>query len=274
MLKALKHLYKSKVYASSAPVLNEVPNAKAVTVILGFGGAQKKNFTKLIQHYESKNVSTILHIMPMFCPKFIRTAFEKDVSELVYKQTQSSNAQLKTHIHVFSQNGTWVLSNILKRSMLPDFDSVVFDSTPAFNYVRNPPVEAEELTRLCTSLFLGKAQYYHFPFTPIIRVCLIGLMNLSAFTDRVWSQKYQYFTNYLEMNRYIRDNFPAKPILFIHSTGDVLIPPANVQAFISTLKSRGVPTSEYLFGDDVSHVSAMYKYPEKYMQLVDDFFKI
>jgi len=101
MLKALKHLYKSKVYASSAPVLNEVPNAKAVTVILGFGGAQKKNFTKLIQHYESKNVSTILHIMPMFCPKFIRTAFEEDVSELVQKVVQRTAKD--AHPRVFAK---------------------------------------------------------------------------------------------------------------------------------------------------------------------------
>eukprot|EP01032_Pedospumella_encystans_P022504 gene22504-25499_t len=250
MLNTLKHLYKSAVYASSAPVVNVVPNAKAVTVILGFGGSHKKNFTKLVQHYESKNVSTVLHIMPMFCPKFVRTAFEEDISELLHQQTHGSDSPLKTHIHVFSQNGTWVLSNLLKRSLLPDIDTVIFDSTPAFKYARDPPVEADELSRVFTSIVHGKAQYYQFPFTPIVKFGLLMMLHLSAFVDRIWPRGSQYRTDYIGMSRYIRDNFPQVPILFIYSAGDKLIPPANVQEFMGILKTRGVQTSEYLFGEE------------------------
>eukprot|EP01032_Pedospumella_encystans_P024798 gene24798-28029_t len=58
-------------------------------------------------------------------------------------------------------------------------------------YDRDPPVEADELSRVFTSIVRGKAD-----------------------------------------------------------AGDKLIPPANVQEFMGILKTRGVQTSEYLFGEE------------------------
>lgn len=271
MLQAFKKFCKTTLYSKSVPILNAIPNAQSLVVILGWGGSNPKHFNRILQHYESKGVSTVLHIMPLPCPLFIRTAFEEDIANLV---NANQHDQLKTHIHVYSQNGTWVLSNMLKRSLLPKLDSVIFDSTPAFKYVRNPSEDAVEMARLATSMFVGKAQYYHFPFTPIARTLLFLQVHLSVLTDRVWPQKYNYFMNLMEVNRYIRDNFPVTPILFIYSSGDGLIPPANVKEFIAALKTRNVPTSEHLFGDDVSHISAIYKYPTEYFNLVDNFFKL
>lgn len=273
MLQALKNLCKSTVYAKSVPVLRAVPNAESQVLILGWGGSNPKHYNKILQHYEDKGVSTVLHIMPLPCPKFIRTEFEEDIASLANQQV-SANAQLRTHVHVYSQNGTWVLSNLLQRALLPQIDSVVFDSTPAFKYVRRPVQDAHEIAVLATSLFTGKAQYYHFPFTPFIKSVLLIKEYLGVFTDRIFPQKYYFFMNMMEVNRYIRDNFPSIPILFIYSTGDVLIPPANVKEFINALKERNVPTSEHVFGDEVSHVSASYKYPTEYYALVDNFFKL
>lgn len=273
MLKAFKNLCKSTIYSKSVPISNFVQNAESQVLILGWGGSNPKHYNKILQHYESIGVSTVLHVMPLPCPKFIRTEFEEDIASLVNQQV-AANAQLKTHVHVYSQNGTWVLSNLLHRALLPKIDSVVFDSTPAFKYARRPVQDANEIAVLATSLFTGKAQYYHFPFTPFITSVLLVKEFLGVLTDRIFPQKYYFFMNMVEVNKYIRDHFPAVPILFIYSTGDVLIPPANVKEFINALKERNVPTSEHVFGDEVSHVSASYKYPAEYYNLVDAFFKL
>ena len=58
---------------------------------------------------------------------------------------------------------------------------LLYYSTPAFKYARDPPVEADELSRVFTSIVLGKAQYYQFPFTPMVRFGLLGMLHLSAF---------------------------------------------------------------------------------------------
>lgn len=272
MLKSLQRLYISKVYAKYSPDMQQVPDSKGLVLVLGWGGSQPNNFNKLRHFYESIGLSTALHIMPLSCPKFVRTSFEAEVEDIVHDHlTKRGIAKGNFIMHLHSQNSIWTFSSLLQRGQMPVPDKVLIDSAPALRYERDPSDEAESLSQLATSLVTGKAVYYLFPFTPIVRALLYVHMHVSALTDRIFPQKFYFFTDYIGLHKYLRDHYPIVPTMFFYSEGDQLIPPHYVDAFRERLMAMGVPVREYLFGPEVSHITAIYKHPKKYLQLAEAF---
>ena len=77
--------------------------------------------------------------------------------------------------------------------------------------------------------------------------------------------------DFVELNLYLRDRCPRVPTLFLYSSGDALIPAAQVKSFQKIWKERGIEVSEHAFGDDIEHVAGFYIHPEKYKALLKKF---
>lgn len=272
----LGKLFKKLFYPNSSPSLKSVVNSNKLVLVLGWGGSKPRNYAKIMQYYESKGVSTILHIMPMLCPKAIRNSYEKEIAKLVDENKFVFEAAGKNNlfVHLYSQNGAWTYSSLIKSHQIPIPRKIIMDSAPCFHYERDYISESVELSKLFTSLILNKAQYYHYLITPTIKSVLYGVMYLSTITDKLFQAKFYFFTNYIELHKYFRDSCPVIPTLFICSHGDQLIKPQDVEAFKHELEKRGVPVSEFVFGEDVSHISAMFIYPKQYFRLIDEFFEL
>ena len=176
---------------------------------------------------------------------------------------------------MFSHNGCWTFSGLLKNQRLPTPIKIIVDSAPNFDgFCRHLKNEHAVMTKLVTSLYLNKAQYYQYPFTPIASWFFLAWISLSHLTDAVVPFKYFFFTDYIELHKYYRDHFPVSPALFIFSKGDELISPQGVRTCMSDLAARHVPVSELELGDDVPHISGIYKQAHKYLSAVDQFFDL
>jgi hypothetical protein len=278
MLSSFKSIVKNALFSKSLPVVKSNNKSNVVVLILGWGGSVPKNFGRVQRHYESRGITTILHTMPLLCPKFIRKSFEDDIEREVIKQCDTikkeRSDQVVFHVHLYSQNGSWVYSALTKRGNIPTPHKLIMDSAPHLQYTRDASYEASALSQLFTSLVLNKAQYYQFPFTPIARGAIFCIMSLSVLTDKLFPFKYHFFTDYISVHKHLRDHSPVIPTLFVYSSGDLLIPPSGVRAYKQAIEARGTPTHEKVFGDEVSHISASYKYPDQYVAMIDEFFEL
>lgn len=274
-------LIKKFVFPQAKPVVIEASSSSnTIAIILGWGGSGPWNFKRIQNHYNERNVTTIQFTMPLILPKFVRSSFESDVGQTLKEQiekieTSSKGVKPRVLLHSYSNNGAWAFSNLLKDNKLAIIpEKIILDSSPWFTYKRDVPFESVILSQLFTSILLGRPEYYHFPFTPIARMGAGILLTLSLITDKIIPFKYYFFLNYFDMHAYLRDNYPCVPTLFICSSGDKLVPPKQIEPFRKVLEERQVPMEVHEFGDDVPHVSSMFKYTEEYCKLVDKFFDL
>lgn len=274
----LTSILKSLIYPKVKPNLVRGKDSNTIVLILGWGGSNPWNFKKLEAHYATRNVTTVQFTMPLVIPKFVRSSFESDVGQMLKDQVElqtKDGKQPRFIIHSFSNNGAWTLSNLLKDNKLPMVpEKILLDSSPWFIYKRDIPFESTILSQLFTSILLGRAEYYMFPFTPIAKGLFVGLLSLSVITDKLVPFKYHFFTNYFDMHAYLRDNYPVVPTYFICSTGDKLVPPVSIVPFREHIIASGVKAQVHEFGEDVPHVCSMFKHTEEYMNIVDTFFDL
>lgn len=256
--------------------LNLHSKAKDIVIILGWGGGRQKNLKKLINYYQSKDVSVISSIMPQFVPTFIRSYYERELALAVRKIRSSDDPpQSKLHAHIFSNNGTWAFSTLSRRNDLPSFDKLVIDSAPAFYYKRIPvPDEVNLLSRVITSVVLQRPQYEHYVSIPIKAVLYVFIP-----TWRLTNYVQSFFgvdilPDYRELSCHMRDKSPTVPTLFIYSIGDNLVKFERVKEFKNSLRDRGVDTSELVFGVEVAHTAAFFKYPDEYIDVLNKHFDL
>lgn len=175
----------------------------------------------------------------------------------------------KVHVHCFSNNRSWVFAGLLNKGYLRNAHSVVFDSAPFITYADRIPVEViDNFARGMTSYVLNAPIYNKFPLAPFF------WLFLRIFTDVICTTaKYQpikVVPDYVHMNRNLRDLFPLQSkVCFIYSSGDAMMPTSAIQRFRNELEAKGVKCSEKLYGDDVQHTGAFFKYTEEYCKLLD-----
>lgn len=257
-----------KIHAS----LNSSSKAKDIVIVLGWGGGKQRNLKKIVNFYQSKDVSVITSIMPQFVPTFVRSYYEHEIASSVKKIRASDDVLAKTTLaaHIFSNNGIWAFSTLSRRSDLPSFDKLVIDSAPSFYYKRiSISGEVNLLSRVITSVILQRPQYEHYISIPVKAVLFVFIptWRLTNFVQSCFGV--DILPDYRELSCHMRDKSPQVPTLFVYSIGDNLVPFERVKEFKNSLKDRGVDTSELVFGIEVPHTAAFFKYPDEYIEVLD-----
>jgi hypothetical protein len=252
--------------------LNANSKEKDIVIVLGWGGGKQKNLKKLVNFYQSKDISVITSIMPQFVPTFVRSYYEREIALSVKKIRARDHVLGKSKLsaHIFSNNGTWAFSTLSRRSDLPSFDKLVIDSAPAFYYKRiSVPSEVNLLSRVITSVILQRPQYEHLISIPVKAVLYVFIptWRLTNFVQSCFGV--DILPDYRELSCHMRDKSPQVPTLFIYSIGDNLVPFERVKEFKNSLKDRGVPTTDLVFGVEVPHTAAFFKYPDEYIEVLD-----
>lgn len=262
------------ILPSAIPVIRRAtlvggPSRSPVVLLLGWGGSKPKNLSKLQSYYESRGSDSVVFCMPLFIPAFLRRSLEDGVVSIL----RSISGDRSVHIHLYSNNGTWTYAALVQRPDMPKVDKVVWDSAPYLNYeAPAASLEAAALSRVFTSVLLGRPQYTHPIISPLSQSLLFIFVSLSRALSRLPILGRALVPDLLGYNIYLRDLSPPIPHLFIYSSGDKLLPKQNVQEYIALLRKRQVPIEEVEFGDDVPHTASFYKYPEVYSQYIDNFF--
>lgn len=253
---------------------NITSTRRDIIVLLAWGGAKQRNLRKLLDYYRTKDVTVVSCVMPSFVPSCVKSYFEQQIALSVQEIKAADNTMKESKLlaHVFSNNGTWTFSTLCRRKDLPSFDKLLLDSAPALNYQRlQLHQEVNMISRVITSIILQRPQYQH-PFDIFIKFILYLAIPMGGLTSRLTG--ISFLPNYLELNCYMRDESPLVPTLFVYSSGDELVPFEMVKDFKSILKSRGVPTTELVFGNDVAHTASFFTYPEEYTDALQKHFDL
>lgn len=245
-----------------------------VVLILGFAGSKPKNYRKIIEYYESKKVSIVLQVMPFPTFPFVRSKYEREI-EISLKDViaVSNNASPSLFVHAFSNNGAWSYASLSRSGRLPVPPSkLILDSTP---YIVGGSMtvleQAKAVSRPITSILLqDNSCSYHPIWSPIITSVFAVTIHIHRFIEK-HQGKYRIVQDFMNLNRYLRDETPPIPALFVYSTGDTIVPPHTIVDFITCWRRRGLSISTKVFGDDVPHTSAFYLHTKEYKRLVDRF---
>jgi len=219
-------------------------------IILGWGGSKQRSIAKVADFYAERGVRSMSFIMPLGIPNFARTALLKDI---VTEIENLSHAGVKdVSIHLFSNNGTWSYATLMElisarnatlATPLPKVDRVVYDSGPHLFYEDlGLHDEVKMYSLVATSIVLGRAQYEHPVISPLLKGILYVIDSIHRVIRLVQDviPAINLVPRYVEMNLYLRDKSPAIPHLFLYSTDDGLVKPANVEAYASALTERFV----------------------------------
>lgn len=270
-----------RAFPHAVPVVNRSSSANTV-LILGYAGSEPRNYNKLLRYYKSKNVSTVLQVMPMFCPEFIRMIFEDEIETSVrgscmaeYEHQKNEHSDHRLLVQVYSNNGSWNYASLCKHNKLPLVPTkLLIDAAPSFWYDEDTlkSHQLHALANVLTSIIRGKAEYEVYPLTNILRFIIFRSSGLYNFIRR-WQGERRWLTDFMSLNIYFRDNSPKIPTAFVYSSGDKLVPMEDIQQFKEAYsKAHNIACPEIVFGDDVGHTSAFFKKPTEYAAFLDSFF--
>ena len=261
-------------------------NPRQLVVILGWGGAKKRQLEKIRRFYNDEmGVDTIVQVMSFPAPSFVHAHFEDSICELIDKHYASclvapciekevhTTTRTLRHpmLHVFSNNGSWSYASLCQRSDFPRPKAVIFDSAPHFIFNRADVLtQKDDLTRVVVSIILQRAQYHHAVLTPLLTPVISVLLYLSEFVLRVQGS-YRIVPDLVSYSLFLRDESPIVPSLFIYSSGDRLCNQSKIEEFIAARRSRGVPCRAEKFGTDVEHICGHFKYADVYKGIVKSF---
>jgi hypothetical protein len=255
-----------------------------VIVLLGWGGAKQKSLRRIVQYHNSKGATVVSHVMPIFVLRSMRSYYLSELLVAIAKANGGSDvsvdpianatatslhdpADCEIIAHVYSNNGSWCFSDLIRSADAPRFSKVIMDSAPYFNYERKHIWDdVSYAAMVLTSTILRRPQYDHPFVTPALKIMLLPYLSLHRSLEAR-----QYFPSELDMNKYLRDNFPKVPSLFIYSQGDQLVPASAVKCFIEAQRRRSVPITEVEFGEDFVHIGAFFKDSATYTREVEKF---
>jgi Eukaryotic protein of unknown function (DUF829) len=295
-----------RLAAASGPTASHRAQPRPpLVLLLGWGGARISNLKRLESFYQSRQVPVISFIMPLGVPEAVRQHYVDQLIEAInahvsgqvgpaddtIKSKHNSSTSTctstceenKIYVHSYSNNGTWTYASLLQRRHQlrnSTIEKLVIDSAPFFYYEElGIWEESRLLTRVMTSVLLQRPIYYHSVISPML-TCLIavGLVVTNALEKgaSLTLGKLELKPDLIKLNRYMRDDSPKIPALFIYSTGDAIV--ENGPSYISRFKdgwvSRGIPVQERIFGDDVKHTASFFKYPDEYSKEIDRFFEL
>ncbi|KAM3605255.1 uncharacterized protein V6R79_023127 [Siganus canaliculatus] len=236
-----------------------------VVVLLGWTGCKDKHLSKYSDYYNEQGCVTIRYTAPL------KTVF---ISESFgYKELKSTALKLleilfdyevetsPIFFHIFSNGGFMLyryivelLRNDKQFSSLNVIGSVV-DSGPGSGNVLGG-------IRALTAI-LGPQ------INPILKYVLVALFALTAFLLRVVLYP---LTKYIHMHHYdaVQERPPSWPHLFLYSRDDPVIRHRDIEAFVESLKQKGVPVDSFDFVTS-PHVGHFRKFPEQYTLKCRDF---
>jgi len=201
--------------------------------------------------------------MPLWAPGFVRKALLNELqTELI--ECQAS----KIYCHAFSNNGTWVLAELMQSCKIP-ISKIVLDSAPWFVYEKLPiRVEAKLLTKVVTSVALNGVIDHPIISPAIYNLLLIGC-GACRVLELVQNQTSRpLIADLVGLSRFLRDSLPINvPLLMLYSKDDLLIPPEIILEFVAHLKKRGLSPVCHEF-ETGGHVGAFWHHKVVYKQLL------
>lgn len=275
MLRNIKFSLLKTFFQDATPVyktpLCSKCNSNKLMVLLGWGGSTKGNLRKIEQFHRYNGYCTVTCTMPLFVPVPFRNYVNSKVVELIKNHVNVTNEDI--FYHVYSNNGSWMYAELMQRSdqgIIPYpsktiFDSAAYlpsDSVPWYNMV---PL----FSRPIVAMILKKAVYTHDILTPLI----VSIMFPCALVGKILQciSGDMLIPNYSKLNNYLRNNLEI-PSLFVYSTGDTLVPVADVEAFISSQIERNVTVDIWKVEDlEVQHTASFFLKNDQYSKKLNKF---
>ncbi|CAF97742.1 unnamed protein product, partial [Tetraodon nigroviridis] len=229
-----------------------------VVILLGWAGCKDKHLSKYSSIYNEQGCVTIRYTAPLktifisesFGYKELKSTALK-LLEILYDYEVENSPVL---FHIFS-NGGFMLYRYIVDLLHTDkqFGSLcvigaVVDSAPGSGNVRGA-VRALNAT-LDPSV------------SPALRSALIAVFAVAVFVLRIILYP---LTKYIHKNHYdaVRERPPGWPHLHLYSTADQVIRHRDIEAFVDTLKQKGVPVDSFDFVS-TPHVGHFRQFPEQY----------
>jgi len=283
-------------------VVNRVAGKAArrdrVVLLLGFGGGSKRFLKSFSDYHNAEGRSTVAFTMPMSIPPTARRWFEDRLAEKLHEvrlqeATLAGNAHtsVKISVHSFSNNGSWVLGQLHRRRLLSSehLSEIIIDSAPQFWYHLMPlSREVEVYGKIATSVLTSRRGQQPCYWSPVITPVLWVPIFVSCAISRVLtllssalplSLQDILATDFVGMNRYLRDEFPRVPTLFMYSEGDKLVTAPEVKEFVELQRAKraasGMPSDsiweEVFTEDSIPHVGLWHNARNQYKDAVRTF---
>lgn len=266
---------------------------RKLVLLLGWGGSSQRNLEKVINFYSQRGCDTISIVMPLGVPHAMRDVVVEDLASEIAAANKGKgkdkDKDRKVLVHSFSNNGIWVYAGLQQKiaksqGKLPVIEKAIFDSAPYFIYEEvSMASEVAIMSRVLTSVILGKPVYQHPIVSPVVScalfVCSVFYRTAFRIQTNVPFLHNKIVTDYLGMNNYLRDQCALPSSLFMYSADDKLISEDMVLGYTDALQKRfdeggRKKDCECVRFTDVGHVSAFYdrKTRDEYREKIDSFF--
>jgi pimeloyl-ACP methyl ester carboxylesterase len=174
-------------------------------------------------------------------------------------------------VHAFSDAGFTVLCILLQilrrtdegRRIVGRIRGVILDSAPAL-YSAGRAEFSRRFAYIMTRSLLRKLRWPAERYQPILMPVFERCLDLYQVG---WARTVRRIQGAFDA---VSKDYPACPHLFLYGVRDLVTPPAAIEAFASTLQSRGVPGHAVRFDTEV-HLGCYRAAPEEYRQAISDF---
>jgi len=256
-------------------IVNRGTDARKLVVLLGWGGARQRHLSRVRQFYLEQGFVVVSYISPM--SRFVDGSLsESDIAELassVGRESSQINSN-SFYVHLHSNNGTFVwgaLMLALQEStphVLSELSGIIWDSAPRME-LRPPGLVFQALgfTFPCIPIMLRKSQYAHPLWTPALFLYFLVKM-MQARLRPVGK------FGFAQLRDVVLHGMPGRaPQLYVYSSGDRLVTRADVEAYISLQRQRGMHISTKRFAD-TPHVQHFLRREAEYTSALKGFLGI
>ncbi|KAL3867876.1 hypothetical protein ACJMK2_040722 [Sinanodonta woodiana] len=241
-----------------------------VVLLLGWLGCEEKHLAKYSDIYEKRGCITIRYIAPKEITFFKTELLPAVASKLLDLLQDYSLEDNPIFFHIFSNNGSYVYTNILKvlhedkeqKLAKLQVKGVMFDSAPGQRRLHQA---ARAFAIFAPSNFMMKILMvigvYMYLFWTGLKCMFIKLYNPKSLMD---SPHYVY-------ENLLNDSYHW-PQLYLYSEADKIIPYQDIDKMIEYRRSLGVRVDSVRW-NDTAHVSHLMVHREAYMQACIEFIK-
>ncbi|KAK3592152.1 hypothetical protein CHS0354_019444 [Potamilus streckersoni] len=241
-----------------------------VVLLLGWLGCEEKHLAKYSDIYERKGCITIRYIAPKEIT-FFKTELLPTVASKLLDLIQDYNLEDNPiFFHIFSNNGSYVYTNILKvlhedkekKLVKLQVKGVIIDSAPG----------QRRLHQAARAFVVSTPRNFMMRILMVIGIYLyLFWTGLKCMFMKLYNPKSLEYNPHYVYENMLHDSYHW-PQLYLYSKADKIIPYQDIDKMIGYRQSLGVHV-ERVRWDDTAHVSHLMVHREAYMQACIEFIK-
>ncbi|KAH3693231.1 transmembrane protein 53-like [Dreissena polymorpha] len=238
-----------------------------VVILLGWLGCREKHLSKYGQIYDQRGCITIRYTSPRDVAFFNMEKLDDIACKILDLLKDYSIEENPVIFHIFSNNGSYVYSHIVK---------VLTNGDERYRFIKVCGVVIDSAPGKPRLMNAAKAYSMSLHVNPFLKyIAFFGVISYLWFTGIISRLRSMFYPEVKQKsNFFLFDNMAGDstrwPMLFLYSKSDSVIMYYDIEDMMSQRRALGVHVSSVCW-DDTSHVAHLLVHKDEYERACEDF---